>query len=90
MRGSRNCCRGGGGGGGRAAWKSRHTTAAWDKWKKSKADPEGGGGVGQGFPDPPGKSQVIWGSMGNKQLDTSLENVAPPPHLEKVGPPPEP
>ena len=50
------------------------------------------GGVGQVFPDPPGKSQVIWGSIGNKQLDASLEKVGPPPppHLEKVGPPPEP
>ena len=48
------------------AWKSRHTTAAWEKRKKSSADPEG---VGQGGPDPPGKSQVIWGSIGNEQLD---------------------
>ena len=31
------------------------------------ADPEGGGAGG---PDPPGKSQVIWVSIGNKQLDT--------------------
>ena len=37
----------------------------------SDADPEGG----TGGPDPPGKSQVIWVSIGNKQLD-----------LEKVGP----
>ena len=43
-------------------------------------DPEGGGAGG---PDPPtpGKSQVIWVSIGNKQLDppgkswTPLENV---------------
>ena len=35
------------------------------------------GGRGSG---PPGKSQVIWVSIGNKQLD--------PPPLEKVGPPP--
>ena len=35
---------------------------------------------GTGGPDPPGKSQVIWVSIGNKQLD-------PPPSLEKVGPP---
>ena len=28
---------------------------------------------------PPGKSQVIWVSIGNKQMD--------PPSLEKVGPP---
>ena len=44
------------------------------------ADPEGGGARG---PDPPGKSQVIWVSIGNKQLDPT------PPPLEKVGPPPE-
>ena len=42
---------------------------------KSSADPGGGGGAGG--PDPPGKSQVIWVSIGNKQLDP----------LEKVGPP---
>ena len=42
------------------------------------ADPEGGtGGLD---PPPPGKSQVIWVSIGNKHLDT-------PPPLEKVGPP---
>ena len=36
----------------------------------------------RGFgPPPPGKSQVIWVSIGNKQLD-------PPPPLEKDGPPP--
>ena len=35
---------------------------------------------GTGSPDPPGKSQVIWVSTGNKQLD-------PPPPLEKIGPP---
>ena len=41
------------------------------------ADPEGVGEAGG--PDP-GKSQVIWVSIGNKQLDP------PPPHPEKVGP----
>ena len=36
----------------------------------SSADPEGG----TGGPDPPpGKSQVIWVSIGNKQLDPPLE-----------------
>ena len=35
---------------------------------------------GTGGLDPPGKSQVIWVSIGNKQLDP----------LEKVGPPPPP
>ena len=44
----------------------------------ASADPEGR----TGGPDPPGKSQVIWVSIGNKQLD--------PPSLEKVGPPLEP
>ena len=39
------------------------------------------GGGGTGGPDPSGKSQVIWVSIGNKQWD-------PPPPLEKVGPPP--
>ena len=38
-------------------------------------------------PDPtPGKSQVIWVSIGNKQLDLH----PPPPAVEKVGPPPPP
>ena len=45
----------------------------------ASADPEGG----TGGPNPPGKSQVIWVSIGNKQLD-------PPPPLENVGPPLEP
>ena len=43
----------------------------------ASADPEGGG---TGGPDPPGKSQVIWVSIGKKQLDP------PPPPLENVGP----
>ena len=33
--------------------------------QSASADPEGG----TGGPDPPGKSQVIWVSIGNKQLD---------------------
>ena len=41
-------------------------------------------GGGQGIRTPPGKSQVIWVSIGNKQLDP-LEKVGPP--LENVGPP---
>ena len=41
---------------------------------------------GQGVQTPPGKSQVIWVSIGNKQLDPPpLEKVGPP--LENVGPP---
>ena len=43
--------------------------------KTTKADPDGGGGGGGGgggaFPDRPGKSQVIWVSIGNKQLEPS-------------------
>ena len=45
-------------------------------------DPEGGG-IGKG-PGPPGKTQVIWDSIGNKQLDLSLEKLYPPPPLEKM------
>ena len=39
----------------------------------TSADPDGG----QGVRTPPGKSQVIWVSIGNKQLDP-LENAGPP------------
>ena len=38
---------------------------------------------------PPGKSQVIWVSIGNKQLDTPWKKMDPP-SLENVGPPLEP
>ena len=45
------------------------------------------GGGGTGGPDPPpGKSQVIWVSIGNEQLDPPGKSWTPPP-LEKVGPP---
>ena len=44
---------------------------------------------GTGGPDPPGKSQVIWVSIGNKLLDPPpLEKIGRP--LENVGPPLEP
>ena len=43
----------------------------------SNADPEGGGG-GQGVRIPPGKSQVIWVSIGNKQLDPPGKSWTPP------------
>ena len=46
----------------------------------TSADPEGGGGGGGRGSGPPGKSQVIRVSIGNKQLD-------PPPPPGKVGPP---
>ena len=42
------------------------------------ADPEGGGAGG-----PAGKSQIIWVSIGNKQLDTPWKKLNP---LEKIGP----
>ena len=46
------------------------------------------GGQGDLTP-PPGKSQVIWVSIGYRQLDP-LEKVGPPPPLENVGPSLEP
>ena len=52
----------------------------------TSADPEGGGG--QGVQTPPGKSQVIWVSIGNKQFDPPGKSWIPP--LENVGPPLEP
>ena len=44
---------------------------------KTTADPGGGGG--KGGPDPPGKSQVIWVSIGNKHWTSPMEKVGPPP-----------
>ena len=55
---------------------------------QQSADPEGGGGTGSPDP-PPVKSQVIWVSIRNRQLDPH----PPPPWKkldEKFGPPPEP
>ena len=57
------------------------------KEEKSSADPEGGGDRGSG---PPGESHVIWGSMGNKQLDSLPGKSWTPQRQEKVGPPPLP
>ena len=54
----------------------------------ASADPKRGGGGGAGGPDPPGKAQVIWVSIGNKQLDPPGKSWTPP--LENVGPPLEP
>ena len=42
---------------------------------RTSADPEGGQGVRT---PPPGKSQVIWVSIGNKQLDPPWEKLDPP------------
>ena len=43
-------------------------------------DPGGGGGGGWGGkgPDPLEKTQVIWDSIGNKQLDLPLEKYSVP------------
>ena len=41
-------------------------------WTSTSADPEGD-------LDPPGKSQVIWVSIGNKQLDPPAKRWTPPP-----------
>ena len=38
---------------------------------RTSADPEGG----QGVQTHPGKSQVIWVSIGNKQLDDNYESL---------------
>ena len=40
-------------------------------------DPEGGGGGGAGGPDPTGQLQVIWVSIGNKQLDPPWKKLDP-------------
>ena len=45
------------------------------------ADPEGGGGA-RG-PEPPGKTQVIWDYIGNKQLDPPRKSWTPPPPWKK-------
>ena len=90
---------GGVGGWGGAAWKSRHTTAAWEKWKKSCVDPEGGGDRGV---LPPGKSQVICvdpeggggpdrGVRPPRKITSYMgfyREKASGPLPEKVGPPP--
>ena len=49
----------------------------------------GGGGGGKG-PGPPEKTQVIWDSIGNKQLDLPLEKLYPPPPGKNVEAPLEP
>ena len=45
---------------------------------RSSADPEGGD-RGSGHPPPPGKSQVIWVSKGNKQMDPTGPSWTSPP-----------
>ena len=51
---------------------------SWNYIWPPSADPEGG----TGGPDPPGKSQDIWVSIGNKQLDPP----PPPPPWKKLDP----
>ena len=53
----------------------------------TSADPEGGQDLDLDLGlDPPGKSQVIWVSIRNKQLDPPPWKKLDPP-LENVGPP---
>ena len=74
MRGSRNCRRGEGG---RAEQRGKEDVPQQrGKNGKSQAWIQRGGGDRGVLP--PGKSQVIWGSIGDKQLDPSLEKVGPP------------
>ena len=47
----------------------------------------GSRGGDRGSGPPPGKSQVIWVSIGNKRLDPHWKKLDPPPPLENVGPP---
>ena len=55
MRGSRNCRRGGGGGGGAEQHGKVDIPQQRGKSGKSQRRIQRGGGVGQGFPDPPWK-----------------------------------
>ena len=65
---------------------SSNHTFSWASLNKHKCRSRWGQGV---WTPPPGKSQVIWVSIGNKQLDppwkswTPMENVGPLWNLEK-------
>ena len=52
-----------------AAWREHQWSRQEAHFHCAKCRSRGGGGGGTGGPDPPGKSQVIWVSIGNKQLD---------------------
>ena len=52
---------------------------------KSSADPEGGDR--ESGPLPPGKSQVIWFCIGNKQLDPPGKSWTPPHPWKMLDPP---
>ena len=68
---------GGGGGGGGQRGKV-DIPQQRGKREQSSADPEGGRGAG--VSGPPRKPQVIWGSIGNKQLDPLPgKKLDPPP-----------
>ena len=88
MRGSRNCRRGGGGGGGLEQLGKVDMPQQRGISGKSQARIQ----RGEGGSGPPGKSQVIWGSIGNKQLNPLPRKswTPPPPRLKKVGPLQEP
>ena len=74
---------GGGGGGGGGSKLIIFQIANFFHSKILHALIQRGGGGGQGARTPPGKTQVIWASIGNKQLD-------PPPPGKNVGAPLEP
>ena len=63
-------------GGGRSSVEKKTYHSSVGKMEKVKRGSRGGGGDRGVLP--PGKSQVIWGSIGDKQLDPSLEKVGPP------------
>ena len=56
------------------------------KYQGSRPSADREGGTGGPDPPPPGKSQVIWVPIGNKQFDPPLGKGWTPP-LENVGPP---
>ena len=64
-------------------------TTKWKKLSPAGRDSKCGSRGGSGGPDPPGKSQVIWVSIGYKQFDPPGKSWDPP-LLENVGPPLEP
>ena len=60
----------------------KNTTQRRQNWKKlSPADRDSkcGSRGGSGGSDPPGKSQIIWVSIGYKQLDKPWKKLDPPP-----------
>ena len=70
--------------------KYHPTTTKRKKLSPAGRDSKCGSKGGSGGPDPPGKSQVIWVSIGFKLLNPPGKSWTPPPPLENVGPPLEP